>query len=65
LGPTRPLPSAAPSVRRKENAETLANADRVFVMRDKSNIAATEFDDLVVWISPLPFSRLIAARQLP
>lgn len=49
-----------------ENVETLANADRVFVMRDRSNVAATEFDDMVVWIStPILFSRLIAAGQLP
>ena len=49
-----------------ENAEARASADRVFVMRDKSNVTATEFDDIVVWIStPILFSRLIAAGQLP
>ena len=49
-----------------ENVEALASAERVFVMRDKSNIAATEFDDIVTWIStPILFSRLLAAGQLP
>ena len=49
-----------------ENAETRANADRVFVMRDKSNVAATAFDDIVVWVStPILFSRLLAAGRLP
>jgi prepilin-type N-terminal cleavage/methylation domain-containing protein len=54
------------STQEAENVETLANANRVFVLRDKSNVAGTEFDDLVVWIStPILFSRLIAAGQLP
>ena len=49
-----------------KNAQSRATADRVFVMRDKSNVTATEFDDIVVWIStPLLFSRLLAAGQLP
>ncbi len=48
------------------NAETLANANRVFVMHDPSKVIGTEFDDIVVWIStPILFSRLIAAGQLP
>jgi len=48
------------------NFETLANANRVFVMRDLSKVIGTEFDDIVVWIStPILFSRLIAAGQLP
>lgn len=54
------------STQEAENVETLANANRVFVMRDKSNVAATEFDDIVAWIStPILFNRLIAAGQLP
>lgn len=54
------------STEEAENVETRANANRVFVMRDKSNVDTTEFDDIVVWIStPILFSRLIAAGQLP
>ena len=54
------------STQEAQNVEALASADRVFVMRDKSNVAATEFDDIVVWIStPILFSRLLAAGQLP
>ena len=49
-----------------KNVQTRASANRVFVMRDKSNVTATEFDDMVVWIStPILFSRLLAAGQLP
>ena len=49
-----------------ENAEPRASAERVFVMRDMSKVTATEFDDLVVWIStPILFSRLLASGQLP
>jgi len=49
-----------------ENAESLATADRVFVMHDKSGVTGSEFDDIVIWIStPILFSRLIAAGQLP
>jgi hypothetical protein len=49
-----------------ENAEARANADRVFVMRDPSNVTGSEFDDTVIWIStPILFSRLLAAGQLP
>jgi len=54
------------STQEAENVEALASVDRVFVMRDKSDIAATEFDDIVTWIStPILFSRLLAAGQLP
>lgn len=42
------------------------SSDRVFVMRDKSNVSGAEFDDVVTWISPpVLFNRLIAAGQLP
>jgi len=42
------------------------SADRIFVSRDWSNAAGTEFDDLVTWIGTSPlFNRLIAAGQLP
>jgi len=50
----------------RENTESLATADRVFVMHDKSGGTGPEFDDIVNWIStPMLFSRLIAAGQLP
>ena len=49
-----------------ENAEAFAAADRVWVMRTKSSVTATEFDDVVTWISPpVVFNRLVAAGQLP
>jgi prepilin-type N-terminal cleavage/methylation domain-containing protein len=48
------------------SADPLAIADRVFVMRDPSKVVGSEFDDIVTWIStPMLFSRLIAAGQLP
>jgi hypothetical protein len=64
LGPN--AATGGTSAQEVENAEALASADRVFVMRDKSSVSATEFDDIVIWIStPMLFSRLIAAGQLP
>lgn len=42
------------------------SADRIFVSRDWSTAAGSEFDDLVTWIGASPlFNRLIAAGQLP
>jgi type II secretory pathway pseudopilin PulG len=42
------------------------SADRIFVSRDWSNEAVSDFDDLVTWIGTSPlFNRLIAAGQLP
>ena len=42
------------------------SADRIFVSRDRSDVAGSEFDDLVTWIGTSPlFNRLIAAGQLP
>lgn len=49
-----------------KNSQALAAADRVFIMRTKSNVTVSEFDDVVTWISPpILFNRLIAAGQLP
>jgi prepilin-type N-terminal cleavage/methylation domain-containing protein len=49
-----------------ENAEVFTSADRVFVMRTKSGVTASEFDDVVTWIAPpVLFNRMIAAGQLP
>jgi prepilin-type N-terminal cleavage/methylation domain-containing protein len=49
-----------------ENSEAFTGGDRVFVMRTKSNVPASEFDDIVTWISPpVLFNRLVAAGQLP
>jgi len=49
-----------------ENSEAFTGGDRVLVMRVKSNVPASEFDDIVTWISPpVLFNRLIAAGQLP
>ena len=49
-----------------ENSEAFTGGDRVLVMRTKSNVPASEFDDIVTWISPpVLFNRLIAAGQLP
>ena len=54
------------STHEAKNTQVLASADRVFVLRDKSDVTATEFDDVVTWISPpMLFSRLLAAGQLP
>ena len=40
--------------------------NRVFVTRERSNVAGAEYDDIVVWISlPVLFNRLIVAGQLP
>lgn len=42
------------------------SADRIFVSRDWSGVAGSEFDDIVTWIGTSPlFNRLIAAGQLP
>ena len=49
-----------------QNAAPLASAGATFVVANKSNIVATEFDDIVTWIStPMLFNRLVAAGQLP
>jgi len=49
-----------------ENAEVFTSADRVFVTRARSSVTASEFDDVVTWISPpVLFNRMIAAGQLP
>jgi prepilin-type N-terminal cleavage/methylation domain-containing protein len=54
------------SAQELKNAQALASADRVFVMRTKSNVGGSEFDDVVTWIAPpTVFNRLIAAGQLP
>jgi len=48
------------------NAQTLANADRVFIKKEKTAGTGPEFDDVVTWISPpMLFNQLIAAGQLP
>ena len=42
------------------------SADRIFVSKTRSTVAASAFDDIVTWIgSPSLFSRLIATGQLP
>jgi type II secretory pathway pseudopilin PulG len=42
------------------------SADRIFVSRPRSAVAATAFDDLVTWIPlPLLVNRMVAAGQLP
>lgn len=65
LGPNAGT-SGGVSADEAENSEAVASADRVFVMRTRSTTTASEFDDIVTWISPpLLFSRLIAAGQLP
>jgi prepilin-type N-terminal cleavage/methylation domain-containing protein len=54
------------SAQESKNAQALASADRVFVMRTKSTVAGSEFDDVVTWIAPpITFNRLIAVGQLP
>lgn len=48
------------------NAQTLANADRVFIKKEKTAGTGPEFDDAVTWISPsMLFNRLIASGRLP
>jgi len=42
------------------------SADRIFVSRTRSTISAAEFDDILVWTSPVVvLSRLVAAGTLP
>ena len=42
------------------------SVDRIFVSRSKSTITGQEFDDILLWTSPVVVvSRLIAAGQLP
>jgi len=54
------------SAQEVKNAQALAGADRVFIMRTKSDVAGQQFDDVVTWIAPpTVFNRLIAAGQLP
>lgn len=65
LGPNAAT-SGGVSADEAENSEAFTSADRVFVMRTKSSVTASEFDDIVTWISPTTlFNRLVAAGQLP
>jgi prepilin-type N-terminal cleavage/methylation domain-containing protein len=65
LGPNAATTGAVSGVE-AQNFETLAAADRIFIKRDLSKVAGSEFDDVITWISPpLLFNRLIAAGQLP
>lgn len=65
LGPNAATSGGA-SADEAENDEAFTGADKVFVMRTKSGVAASEFDDVVTWIStPVLFNRLISAGQLP
>lgn len=66
LGPNAAT-SGGVSADEAENTEALlTSADRVWVMRTRSNVTASEFDDIVTWISPsMVFNRLIASGQLP
>jgi hypothetical protein len=42
------------------------NNNRVFVSRSASDVAATQFDDVVTWIPmTVVISRLVAGGQLP
>lgn len=42
------------------------SGDRIFVSKTRSNVAGSEFDDIVTWIGAATvFNRLIAAGQLP
>lgn len=60
LGPNAALGGSAPH--ESENIDS----NRTFVMRTKSNVSGSDFDDIVTWISPsVLFNRLIAAGQLP
>ncbi|NOX43874.1 MAG: type II secretion system protein [Gammaproteobacteria bacterium] len=43
-----------------------ADQDRDFITRTYSTAVGTQFDDLVVWVSPnILFNRMVAARRLP
>jgi prepilin-type N-terminal cleavage/methylation domain-containing protein len=65
LGPNAAT-SGGVSADEARNAQAFTSADRVFVMRTKSGVTASEFDDIVTWITPPAlFNRLIAAGQLP
>ena len=56
---------AATSWVQRENLDN-SNADRVFVLTSRSNVANAEYDDLVKWVSPNTlFSKMIEADQLP
>jgi prepilin-type N-terminal cleavage/methylation domain-containing protein len=58
LGPR----SAGGSVHETENLDN----DRVFVSRSRSDVTASQFDDIVTWVPmSVVISRLIAAGQLP
>ena len=57
---------SADEVENTEAPLVFTGADRVWVMRTRSSVTATQFDDIVTWISPpMLFNRLIASGQLP
>lgn len=60
-------PTGGTSVHEAENPNPNGgSADRIFVSRSLSDIAGSEFDDIVTWISVgVLANRLIAAGQLP
>ena len=50
------------------SADELENTDNdcLFISRTYSSVAGTEFDDLVVWVSPsILMSRMVTAQRLP
>ena len=59
-------PNAATTGGSAPHEDKNLNGNRVFVMREKSDVSTAEFDDIVTWISPLTvFNRMIAAGNLP
>jgi prepilin-type N-terminal cleavage/methylation domain-containing protein len=66
INPATGLYVSADELENTEAPLVFTGADRVFVMRPKSSVTASEFDDIVTWISPpMLFNRLIASGQLP
>lgn len=58
----------APAACSPDETENLSNTDNEFVLRTitPAGTPATEFDDLVTWISPnILFNRMVAAGRLP
>jgi prepilin-type N-terminal cleavage/methylation domain-containing protein len=58
-------PNAATGGSNPHESENV-DSNRTFVMRIKSGVSGSEFDDILTWISPvITFNRLIVAGQLP
>jgi prepilin-type N-terminal cleavage/methylation domain-containing protein len=58
-------PNGATAATSADELENL-DSDCLFISRTYSSVAGTEFDDLIVWVSPgILMSRMVSAQKLP